>query len=48
MNVTINLMTFDLAVIDPDNTLYAAEPGFFTRMDKRIYDSRFNGLMGRP
>ncbi len=29
-------MPFDLAVIDLDNTLYAAESGVFTRMDKRM------------
>jgi len=29
-------MPFDLAVIDLDNTLYAAESGVFARMDKRM------------
>jgi len=29
-------MPFDLAVIDLDNTLYAADSGVFTRMDKRM------------
>lgn len=29
-------MSFDLAVIDLDNTLYAADNGVFTRMDKRM------------
>jgi len=29
-------MSFDLAVIDLDNTLYAAESGVFARMDKRM------------
>jgi len=36
MNVTINLMPFDLAIIDLDNTLYAADSGVFARMDKRM------------
>ncbi len=35
-NVTINLMPFDLAVIDLDNTLYSADSGVFARMDKRM------------
>lgn len=29
-------MPFDLAIIDLDNTLYAADNGVFTRMDKRM------------
>jgi len=29
-------MPFDLAVIDLDNTLYAADSGVFARMDKRM------------
>ena len=29
-------MPFDLAIIDLDNTLYAAESGVFARMDKRM------------
>jgi len=29
-------MPFDLAVIDLDNTLYSADSGVFTRMDKRM------------
>jgi len=37
-------MPFDLAVIDLDNTLYAAESGVFARMDKRICNMRFNTL----
>jgi len=31
-------MPFDLAVIDLDNTLYAADNGVFARMDKRMSD----------
>ena len=29
-------MPFDLAVIDLDNTLYAADNGVFARMDQRM------------
>jgi len=31
-------MPFDLAVIDLDNTLYSADAGVFTRMDRRMTD----------
>jgi len=37
-------MPFDLAVIDLDNTLYAADNGVFTRMDKRMTEFVANEL----
>ena len=37
-------MPFDLAVIDLDNTLYAAEDGVFARMDRRMSDFVANEL----
>ena len=37
-------MPFDLAVIDLDNTLYAADNGVFARMDQRMTDFVANEL----
>ncbi|MDQ7001054.1 MAG: pyrimidine 5'-nucleotidase, partial [Mariprofundus sp.] len=37
-------MPFDLAVIDLDNTLYAADSGVFARMDKRMTEFVANEL----
>jgi len=44
MPVSVQGMPFDLAVIDLDNTLYAANNGVFARMDRRMTTFVANAL----